>query len=89
LETAITSFKSTVNYFGDDQKATPNSFFSNIVNFAHSFRRSHHLNMEKKRRLESQKLKREKAQKLQDYEYESNLPLDHSIHRPDLLPIIQ
>jgi len=88
LEEAITSFKSAVNYFGDDQKATPNSFFTNIVNFAHSFRRSHHLNMEKKRRLDTKLKRLEKAQKLQDSEYDSNLPLDHSLHTPDLLPII-
>jgi len=61
LEAAINSFQSTVDYFGDDQKvATPNSFFSNVVSFAHAFRRSHHLSIEKKLRMESLKLKESK-----------------------------
>jgi len=61
LDSAITTFRTTIDYFGDDQKmVTPNSFFSNIVNFAHAFKRSHHLSMEKKFRLEMLKLKEQK-----------------------------
>jgi len=61
LDAAINSFQATVDYFGDDQKlATPNSFFSNVVSFAHAFRRSHHMSIEKKSRMESLKLKESK-----------------------------
>jgi len=61
LEASITSFQSVVDYFGDDQKlTTPNSFFSNIVSFAHAFQRSHHISIEKKLRIESLKLKESK-----------------------------
>jgi len=49
--TAITIYNSTVEFFGDDPKSTtPTLFFTSVVTFAHSFRRSYHLYLEKKQR---------------------------------------
>jgi len=46
---AITIYNSTVEFFGDDPKTTtPTLFFTSVVTFAHSFRRSYHLYLEKK-----------------------------------------
>jgi len=39
---SISLFNSTVEYFGDDPKVSnPGVFFSNIITFVHSFRKSH------------------------------------------------
>jgi len=53
--TAITIYNSTVEFFGDDPKTTtPTLFFTSVVTFAHSFRRSYHLYLEKKQRKEKE-----------------------------------
>jgi len=63
VTTAVSTFNSVVEYFGDDSKtATPGCFFKNIVIFAHSFRRAHHNILEKRRRVEATKAKELKKQ---------------------------
>jgi len=62
INAAISSFYSTVEYFGDDPKSSnPGLFFSNIITFVHAFRRSHHLSKEKKKRAEAQKIRDNKV----------------------------
>jgi len=86
LNNAITTFRTVVEYFGDDSKSsTLVCFFQNIVIFAHAFHRSHHAIIERQRRAELAKAKETKRQDTPRWKLESPLKISQQPSQSSLI----